>query len=91
MEPIRLLHLRGMPQIGELHQRRAGNQPGGLLAQYLVVAQLGLDRRRRDIAADGGGVRGADQQQGGYRQVLELVIDRLGTVVCSVGIYLTPV
>ena len=78
MKLFRLFHLGRMAQAGELHQRGAGNQLGHLLAQYLVMTNFGLDRRRRHIFADGGSVAGADQQQGGHLQVFELVVHRLG-------------
>lgn len=78
MKLLRFFHLRCMAQAGELHQRGAGNQLGHLFAQYFVMTNFGLDCRRRHIFADGGGVAGADQQQGGHLQILEFVVHRLG-------------
>lgn len=87
MELRRFFHLRCMAQARKLHQRGAGNQFGHLFAQHLVAPDLRLDRRRREVLANGGGVTGADQQQGGHLQVLELVVHRLGPECSNVGFY----
>ena len=55
------------------------------------MTEPGLDRRRRDIAADGGGIGRADQQQRWHLQILEFVVHRLGEEGGTVGFYSTPV
>ena len=90
MKLRRFFHLRRVAHAGEFHQRRLWNQLGDLLAEHLIVADFRLDLGGREVLADGGGVGGADQQQGRHLQVFELVVHRLGEGSGDVGFIYFP-
>src|ERR1700749_1288411 len=74
----RILDLRGVSERGKLHQLGAANACDSLFGEHRVVAQDCLDRRRREVFADGSVVLVADDEQCGYCNLLEFIVDRLG-------------
>src|SRR5471032_216197 len=61
----------------KLNQPRAGDEFSRMLAEYRIVAQRCANGRRSEILADGGVVLVANHQECRYRNIAELIENRL--------------